>query len=55
MSELATIDNTAPTLDVSYWGGVLVFAAQVADAVADTEFVPGALRGRREAVAATIL
>jgi hypothetical protein len=55
MSELATIDGTTTQLDVSYWGGVLIFAAQVADAVADTEFVPGALRGRREAVAATVL
>lgn len=56
MSELALVDHGAPTqLDVSYWGEVLVFAAQVADAVGDTEFVPGALRGRREAVAATII
>lgn len=54
MSELAVIEQ-APALDVQYWGGVLTFAAQVADAVSDTEFVPGALRGRREAVAATIL
>ena len=55
MSELAVIDDPRNTLDVGYWGGVLVFASQVADAVADTEFVPGALKGRREAVAATIL
>jgi hypothetical protein len=55
MTELATVDEGPRALDVSYWGGVLVFAAQVADAVSDTEFVPGALRGRREAVAATIL
>lgn len=56
MSELAVIDETTrPTLDVGYWGEVLVFASRMADAVGDTEFVPGSLRGRREAVAATIL
>lgn len=54
MSELALVES-APALDVEYWGGVLVFAAQVADAVSDTEFVATALRGRREAVAATII
>ena len=52
---LDVVDHTPAPLDVNYWGGVLTFAAQVADAVSDTEFVPGALRGRREAVAATIL
>lgn len=55
MTDLALVEGGPTQLDVTYWGGVLVFAAQVADAVSDTEFVPGALRGRREAVAATIL
>lgn len=43
------------TLDVGYWGDWLVFAARVAEKVADTEFVSKDLRGRPEAVAATIL
>lgn len=55
MSELAIIEPQAPSLDVDHWAGVLVFAAQLADKVHDTEFVPKALRGRPEAVAATIM
>jgi hypothetical protein len=42
-------------MDVTYWSEWLVFAARVADKVADTEFVSTTLRGRAEAVAATIL
>jgi hypothetical protein len=52
---LDVIDNSPAPLDVGYWGEVLTFAARMADAVGDTEFVPGAVRGRREAVAALIV
>lgn len=51
MSELAIVEP----LDVDYWTNSLVFAARVAEKVADTEFVSTALRGRPDAVAATIL
>lgn len=44
-----------PHIDVGRWAETLVFAAQLADKVANTEFVPAALRGRPEAVAATIM
>lgn len=53
MSQLATIDPTR--VDIAYWSDSIVFAARVAEKVSDTEFVPTALRGRPEAVAATIL
>lgn len=55
MSELALVDGSAGNLDVNYWTEWLVFAARVAEKVSDTEFVATALRGRPEAVAATIL
>ena len=42
-------------VDVDYWTNALVFAARVAEKISDTEFVSKELRGRPDAVAATIL
>jgi hypothetical protein len=53
MSELAIVEQQG--IDVGRWAETLVFAAQLAEKVHDTEFVPKALRGRPEAVAATIM
>lgn len=53
-AELALVDQAA-SIDVGRWVETLTFAVQLADKVHDTEFVPAALRGRPEAVAATIM
>lgn len=53
--ELAVVEPTTATIDVGHWADTLAFAARLADTVHNTEFVPRALRGRPEAVAATIM
>lgn len=53
-AELAVVEPQQG-IDVGRWADTLVFAAQLAEKVHDTEFVPKALRGRPEAVAATIM
>jgi hypothetical protein len=53
-AELAVVEQQQG-IDVGRWAETLVFAAQLAEKVHDTEFVPKALRGRPEAVAATIM
>src|SRR5262245_40738208 len=55
MSDLAVYVEPQQGIDVGRWADTLLFAKQLADAVHDTEFVPKALRGRPEAVAATIM
>jgi hypothetical protein len=55
MSELALVEPSRGDLDVNYWTDCLVFAARVAEKVADTEFVSKSLRGRPEAVAAAVM
>jgi hypothetical protein len=54
MTELATIDHPAAG-HLTGWGTDLVIAAQIAERVAGTEFVPTAMRGKPDVVVAAIL
>jgi hypothetical protein len=53
-TEIALVDQSS-TIDVGKWAETLIFAAQLAEKVHDTEFVSKALRGKPDAVAATIM
>jgi hypothetical protein len=52
--ELAVIEQQQG-IDVDLWSGTLIFATQLANAVHDTEFVPAAMRGKPDVVAAAIM
>src|SRR4029450_3537561 len=54
VNELALIDQSA-AVDIGKWAETLVFARQLAEVVADTEFVPGPVRHRPEAITALIV
>lgn len=54
MSELATVNNQ-PAGHLTGWGTDLVVAAQIAEKVAGTEFVPTVMRGKPDVVVAAIL
>ena len=54
MSELATV-NSQPAGHLTGWGTDLVVAAQIAERVAGTEFVPTVMRGKPDVVVAAIL
>jgi len=57
-TDLAIVDDRnvlAPGIDVTAWTDALIMAARIADRVADTEFVPAAMRGKPDVVAAAIM
>ncbi len=53
MSELMPYDGGAN--NIGRWAAVLVPAAQLAERIAGTEFVPAAMRGKPDVVVAAIM